>query len=162
MMMLHTQQNTCSHKVGTGDDEPATRADTMMPVHVGDGAQKFTWPVSDSSVHPKYSIENKIDSSLTEYESILKSALPEHLKAKLLSHYRTKYLINKQHAHDDERDDEDDEVNSEDEDDGDSVDAKKYMDLGVHRVLADIVSPVKRNAAKQILDVMLTHRSLIR
>merc|ERR1712090_1948 len=56
----------------------------------------------------------------------------------------------------------DDEDYSEDEDDGDSVDAKKYMDLGVHKVLADIVSPVKRNAAKQILDVMLTRRSLIR
>merc|ERR1712090_77935 len=56
----------------------------------------------------------------------------------------------------------DDEDYSEDEDDGDSVDAKKYMDLGVHKVLADIVSSVKRNAAKQILDVMVTHRSLIR
>ena len=116
MMMLHTQQNACSHKVGTGDVEPATRADTMMPVHVGDGAQKFTWPVSDPSVHPKYSIENKIDSSLTEYESILKSSLPEHLKAKLLSHYRTKYLINKQHAHETDGADADDD-DGEDEDD---------------------------------------------
>ena len=121
--------------------------------------------MGNSSVHPKYSIENKIDSSLTEYESILKSAIPEHLKAKLLSHYRTKYLINRQHAHDahdDERDDEDDEVNSEDEDDGDSVDAKKYMDLGVLKVLGDIVSPVKRSMAKHILDIMVTRRRLIR
>merc|ERR1712074_506345 len=152
---------TCSRDVGTGVDESTTRADTMMPLHVGDGAQKFTWPVSDPSVHPKYSIENKIDSSLTEYESILKSAIPEHLKAKLLSHYRTKYLINRQHAHD-VRDDDDDEDDSEDEDDNDSVDAKKYMELGVHKVLADIASTVKQNAAKQILDVMLRHRGLIR
>merc|ERR1712105_577950 len=114
------------------------------------------------SVHPKYSIENKIDSSLSEYEAILKYAIPEQIKAKLLSHYRTKYLINKQHAHYDERDDEDDEVNSEDEDDGDSVDAKKYMDLGVLKVLGDIVPPVKRSMAKHILDIMVTRRRLIR
>ena len=159
---MHAQQTTCSRNVGTGVDEPTTRADTMMPLHVGDGAQKFSWPVSDPSVHPKYSIENKIDSSLTEYESILKSALPEHLKAKLLSHYRTKYLINRQHAHDaDVGDGDDDEDDSEDEDDNDSEDAKKYMELGVHKVLADIPSTVKRGAAKHILDVMLRHRDLI-
>ena len=162
MMMLHTQQNACSHKVGTGDVEPATQADTMMPVHVGDGAQKFTWPVSDPSVHPKYSIENKIDSSLSEYEAILKSAIPEQIKAKLLSHYRTKYIMNKQHAHDDDRDDEGDEDNSEDEDDGDSADAKKYMELGVLKVLGDIVSPGKRGRARHILDVMITRRDLVR
>merc|ERR1712074_50012 len=103
-----------------------------------------------TSVHPKYSIENKIDSSLTEYESILKSAIPEHLKAKLLSHYRTKYLINRQHAHDADVGDGDD-----------SEDAKKYMELGVHKVLADIPSTVKRGAAKHILDIMLRHRDLI-
>ena len=66
------------------------------PVQAGNGSQKIiSWPVSDPSVHPNYSIENKIDSSLSEYESILKSSIPEYLKAKLLSHYRTKYLLNK-------------------------------------------------------------------
>merc|ERR1712074_338446 len=104
-------------------------------------------------VHPKYSIENKIDSSLTEYESILKSLLPEHLKAKLLSHYRTKYLVNKQHAHETDGADADDDV--------DDDDALKYMELGVHTVLADIPSNVKRATAKHILDVLLRHRNLI-
>merc|ERR1712074_256266 len=114
-------------------------------------------------VHPKYSIENKIDSSLTEYESILKSSLPEHLKAKLLSHYRTKYLINKQHAHEtDGADaDDDDEDEDDDDDDDDDDDALKYMELGVHTVLADIPSIVKRATAKHILDVLLRHRNLI-
>merc|ERR1712074_80526 len=52
--------------------------------------------------------------------------------------------------------------NSEDEDDGDSADAKKYMDLGVLKVLGDIVSPVKRGMASKGFDNIVTRRRLIR
>merc|ERR1712105_236937 len=98
---------------------------------MGNGPQKkiISWPVSDPSVHPNYSIENKIDSSLSEYESILKYSIPEYLKAKLLSHYRTKYLLNKRQVNEMDDDDDDDDEDDDDDDGGGDPDGLKYMQM---------------------------------
>merc|ERR1712105_258040 len=48
-----------------------------------------------------------------------------------------------------------------DDDDDDEDDSLKYMQLAVHGVLAEIPSSLKRNMAKNILDILIKHRSIL-
>ena len=133
----------CPSGVGGGVADPPTPPPPLAPppLQVGNGPQKkiISWPVSDPSVHPNYSIENKIDTSLSEYETISNSTIPEYLKAKLLSHYHTKYLLNKRQVNEVDDDDCDDDDDDDDSDSDDCDDDVKIMIVIVMMIVMVIV-----------------------
>ena len=49
------------------------------------------WTLNDETKLPQYSVQTKIDNSFNEYEQILNSNIPEHLKITLMQYYRQKY-----------------------------------------------------------------------
>lgn len=67
----------------------------------GDGLFKekganLYWSLNDDTKLPQYSVQAKIDNSFNEYEQILNSNIPEHLKIMLMQYYRQKYNNSKQ------------------------------------------------------------------
>ena len=61
-----------------------------------DKQSNLFWSLNDETKLPKYSIQNKIENSFNEYENILNSDIPSHLKIMLMKYYRQKYDNSKQ------------------------------------------------------------------
>ena len=113
---------------------------------VTDG-EKIVWNHDDPTTLPKYSNQHKIASSLDEYESILNSKIPQHLKIKLLDFYKQKYMNSLQNN----------DIDNTSDDDSDTEDETnlKNMQTGLHKVLANIGSTQKKNKRKILWSFLL-------
>ena len=75
---------------------PPAPARTTSPVMRGDGDATATgsdmfWALNDPNTLPRFSKQAKIDRNFNEYQNILNSEIPQHLKIKLLQYFRQKY-----------------------------------------------------------------------
>ena len=148
---------------GVHDSSPS-QAMSESHIHAGEGggaedSQKIVWNHENSNTLPKYSNKQKIATSLDEYEAILNSKIPQHLKVKLLDFYRQKYMNSMQNVEADNSSD-----YSSDDDDGIGGNHKsntRNMEVALHRVLSNIRSTEKRDQAKSIMEFFIKNRKIV-